>query len=146
MRKKLPLIFGFGIMLTFFAVNVALAKGLEEYLRPENLPVLKGTLSDTEAATQARFLIGDIITVFLGITGLIAVYSIVNNAFWLVAAFGKGESIDQRKKALFWAVGALVLIILSYVAIQFVVEFVVGVAEEVPVTQPGGTAPVGSSS
>lgn len=151
MKSNIFFFFGFCAVLTlllmFYNPLAEAATGLPSHFRPENLPTLKGVESgDTDVVKQARFLIGDIITVFLSIAGIIAVWAIVNSAFWLVVSVGKGETIDQRKKALFWAIAALVLIILSYAIIRFITEFVVQVAEQPAVegqVPPGSTEAVG---
>lgn len=146
--KNPHFVFGFLLSLMFFTLSLFVvstvhAAGQSIPYRVPNLPTLQDTGGGATATQQARFLIGDIITVFLSIAGIIAVWAIVNNAFWLVVSVGKGEVIDQRKKALFWAVSALILIILSYAIIRFITEFVVNVAEEKPVTEQGGRAPTG---
>jgi len=47
---------------------------------------------------------------------------IVINAAKMLAAAGDDEKIGEAKKGITWALGGLVLLILSYVIIQFVVK------------------------
>lgn len=142
------------VLISFFVTTAIIlfpiipveALALPSYLRPSNLPTVTAPVQPgaDQAQAEARLLIGKVINWIFGIVGLIAVWAVVNNAFWLVVAVGKGETIDQRKKALFWAVGGLILLILSYTIIQMVVRFVINVAEEAPAV--GGPAPTPSPS
>lgn len=138
------------VLISFFVTTAVIllpavpveALALPSYLRPRNLPAVSGPGTAPEA--QAQLLIGKVINWIFGIVGLIAVYAVTNNAFWLVAAVGKGETIDQRKKALFWAVSGLILLILSYTIIQLLIRFIVDVAEET--SAPSGPAATGGTT
>lgn len=143
----------------FFALTapVFAQVGIPDYLKPENLPDASRGGTGAGAAAEysvsgIQFIIGDIISIILLIAGLIAVFSIVNNAWYMVIAMGKGENFDQRKKALFWAIGGLVLILTSYIIIRFLVEFATTAFQEVPAPpapaaqeQPAAQAPLPES-
>lgn len=130
------LLFTTAFVLFFFTPSAEAVSALPPYFRPINLPEITGV---PKAEAQAQRLIGKVINWVFGIVGLISVWAVLNSGFWLVVAMGRGEAIDQRKKSLFWAIGGLVLLILSYIIIRFVIEFVVGVAEEPTPTE--GTSP-----
>lgn len=109
--------------------------GIPSYLRPENLPTATRTTEKEDSASSytvsgAQKIIGDIISILLLVAGGLAVYSIVGNAFWLIAAAGKEEQITQRKKGLMWSILGLIFVVLSYITIQFIVEFAFRVAGE----------------
>lgn len=63
-----------------------------------------------------------IVGAILGIAGVVAIFSILNNAWFLVASGGREEVITQHKKGLMWAVIGLILIILSYSIIRFIIS------------------------
>lgn len=92
---------------------------------PEGSPTITGarpteTGDDTEAARLA--LTFRVVNIILGIVGTVAIFFIVNNAWFMVAAGGSEEKITQHKKGLTWAVIGLVLIVLSYSIIRFIIE------------------------
>lgn len=123
-------IFAFSVSVPVFA-----AVGLPPELRPENLPgATRGQegaeTSKDYAAKGVQMIIGDIISVALLLAGVLAIFSIVNNAWYLIIAAGKSEDIEQRKKGLYWAIIGLVLVILSYIIMRFVVEFVITAMSE----------------
>lgn len=63
-----------------------------------------------------------IVNAVLGIAGVVAIFFILNNAFYMIASAGSEEKITQHKKGLMWALVGLVLIILSYSIIRFIVS------------------------
>lgn len=75
----------------------------------------------SEQAT--RILLLERITSFiLGLAGVVAIFFIINNAWFLIASGGSEETITQHKKGLMWAVVGLILIILSYSIIRFIIS------------------------
>ena len=63
-----------------------------------------------------------ITSVLLGIAGIVAVYFIVANGFFLVVSAGQEDKVTQHKKGLMWAIAGLLLIILSYSIISFIIN------------------------
>ena len=102
---------------------------LDPTYRPENLPTITGTVED-QATTTARYKeanvrvqlvrrFGDII---LGLAGVVAVFFIMNNAFFMIASAGNEETVTSHKKGLMWAIVGLLLILLSYSIMRFVIS------------------------
>lgn len=151
---KLSKIFLAGLFICscFFAFSsVAQAQGIaiDPMLRPQTLPTAVGEESalgndpendDKRAAlyykedTVRAALLGKITNVLLGLAGILAIFAIVNNAWYLIVSAG-GEGIDQHKKGLMWAVLGLVLIILSYSIIRFVISIPLSADEPEDTTQ-----------
>ena len=115
-----------------FAPYTTLAAGIpiDPSLRPENLPTASGLNTSTKDQAAAeyqelelrRLLIERVTNVILGIAGIVAVYSIVNNAWWMVASGGKEEAITQHKKGLLWVIMGLIFLILSVSIIRFIIS------------------------
>ena len=123
------------LTLVLAPATVYAAVGLPDYLRPQGLPsATRGTQLDESSADYAakgvQLIIADVISIALVLAGALAVFEIINNAWYMIAAFGKGETIDQHKKGLFWAITGLILVIISYIVVQFLVEFIIAVSEE----------------
>lgn len=77
----------------------------------------------------------NIVGAILGIAGVVAIFSILNNAWFLVASGGREEVITQHKKGLMWAVIGLILIILSYSIIRFIISIPFQANEAPPAAQ-----------
>lgn len=86
-----------------------------------------------------RYITSRIVSVLLGIAGVIAVYFIVLNGFWLAASGGSEEVVTQHKKGLMWAVVGLLLVILSYSILRFIISVPFAADERLiaPPPQPG---------
>ncbi len=65
---------------------------------------------------------GDIIITILQFAGGVAVLFIVINAAKMLLAAGEEDKITEAKTGLLWAIGGLILMILSYTIIEFVVN------------------------
>lgn len=115
MSKKI-LIIGF-LLLLFPTVSLA-AVTLPSDLRPPGAPTLTGDTPEK----QADVFTARVVNFILGFAGIVAIFFIVNNAWFLIASGGSEETITQHKKGLMWAVVGLILIILSYSIISFIIE------------------------
>jgi hypothetical protein len=122
-------------MITFLVTTVSkiAAVGIPDYFRPEGLPSASRGTTGAEvpadyAAKGIQFIIADAISIILLAAGFLAVFSIINNAWKLIVGFGESDKIDEAKKGLFWAIAGLILALLSYIIMQFILEFVIDVA------------------
>lgn len=126
--------------LFFVAVSTASAAGvkIDPSYHPSNAPTITGEAADsekekkldTETARVAFF--ARIVNVLLGIVGIIAVFALINNAWWMAASAGQEEALTQRKKGLKWAVIGLILVILSYSIVRWIVSIPFQADEEAP--------------
>lgn len=116
------------IVLFFMTIPVASAAGvqIDPSYHPQNAPTITGEAAETEknlTVEQARVqFFARIINVILGIVGIIAVFSLINNAWWMTASAGQEEALTQHKKGLKWAVIGLILVILSYSIMRWIVS------------------------
>lgn len=131
MKKKILFIFlSAFIFFSLFDLSLAAVR-IPGELYPEGAPTLTpggakplpGSGARTIDAETARVvLVQRIVNVLLSVAGVVAIYAIVTNGFWLITTSGKEESITQHKRGLTWAVLGLVFIILSYVIITFIIR------------------------
>ena len=56
--------------------------------------------------------------------GLYAVYQLINNGFWLVASFGKEESITKRKTALSNAIVGFVMVLMAFTFVNTAINYI----------------------
>lgn len=97
-------------------------------LYPEGAPTITGQKPETEggsfvtAEDATSALTVRIVNFILGFAGVVAIFFIINNAWFLIASGGSEETITQHKKGLMWAVVGLILIILSYSIIRFIIS------------------------
>jgi len=144
-RKKIIIGFCLVAVLSVFAMDVSQAAVTipKEYL-PENIPI--GGVGEETAASYGvegiQRLIGRIISTLLLLAGALAVYEIINNSAMMMVSGGNNEMIEKHKKGLFWSIVGLFLIMISYIAIRFVITLIVGSGEETPA---GGAAPPGGA-
>ena len=97
-----------------------------QYL-PQGLPTITGnkpTEADNKLTTDAirNSITQRIVSVLVGVAGVVAIYFIVTNGWWLIASAGNEEQVTERKKGLMWAIVGLVLVILSYSIIRFIIS------------------------
>lgn len=133
LKKTLPLLI-LGILFFGSVPFIASAAvGIDPGLHPKGAPTVSGQEpakdakpSDAAAeytadATRA-LLLERVTNVILGIAGTVAIFFIINNAWYLVISSGSEEKIGQHKKGIMWAVIGLILIILSYSIVRFVIS------------------------
>ncbi len=120
---------------------------LDPTLRPENLPTISGGAENRDEAkvnykedavrASLVFRFGSII---LGLAGVVAIYFILNNAWFIIASAGNEETVTTHKKGLMWAVIGLILLMLSYSIMRFVISIPFQ-ADQGPSSPAATTAP-----
>lgn len=113
------------------AIPVVLAQGgvkIDPSYHPLNAPTITGQMAESQDekdltvdSARVKFF-ARIVNVLLGIVGIIAVFSLISNAWWLAASAGQEEALTQRKKGLKWAIIGLILVILSYSIIRWIIS------------------------
>lgn len=131
--------------LFFTAVPVASAAGgvkIDPAYHPTNAPTITGEAPKSEIEksltveeTRVQFF-ARIVSVLLGIVGIIAVFALISNAWWLAASAGQEEALTQRKKGLKWAIIGLILVILSYSIIRWIISIPFQADEAPPPPSP----------
>lgn len=116
-------------ILVFAAISQsAFAQGIriDPLLRPENAPTISGQADESALEYEEYRVRAEIIrrvsNIILGLAGIVAIYFIITNSWFLILAAGSEEKITQHKKGIAWALLGLVFIILSYSIIRFIVE------------------------
>ena len=112
------------------AIPATLAVGgvkIDPSYHPLNAPTITGESAESEIeksltvdGSRVQFF-ARIVSVLLGIVGIIAVFSLISNAWWLAASAGQEEALTQRK-GLKWAIIGLILVILSYSIIRWIIS------------------------
>lgn len=100
-----------------------MAKGYEIPIKPSLAPLTDVQTSSTESALNVTLQI-----IAGGLLYLAAPIAIIMIAFYglrLSASFGSQEDTDGAKKGIQWAIGGLVIIMLSVVIVRFVIKTVV---------------------
>ncbi len=142
MKSKIFFTGIFLIVAAWFVSPVAFAAvAIDPNLYPKNTPTVSDQKPTGNTAAEAApeyasdsvsvLLLEKITNVILGIAGVVAIFFILNNAWYLVIAGGAEEQISQHKKGLMWAVVGLILIILSYSIVRFVISIPFQADEEV---------------
>mgnify|MGYP001576978400 CR=1 FL=1 len=116
---------------------------IDSSLYPDGAATVKGGTveadNDINVVEDTRtILTAKIVSTILGIAGVVAIFFIINNAWYMVASAGKEETLTQHKKGLMWAVIGLVLIILSYSIVRFIasIPFQAGQVPTAPTSGP----------
>ena len=147
--KKVKVFLFAVIIVSLFSVAVpaTLAAGvkIDPSYHPLNAPTITGEMAESTAekdldveGARVQFF-ARIVNVLLGVVGIIAVFSLISNAWWLAASAGQEEALTQRKKGLKWAVIGLILVILSYSIIRWIISIPFQ-ADEAPVLAPANSA------
>jgi glucose uptake protein GlcU len=112
--KKL-IIIGFWavVLLTQFAT---VAYALDSKIYPDN-PGLPGSQQ-----SDAKGLVGNIINIILPVVGIVAVLFIIIGGFQLITSRGNEEQAESGKKTLTNAIIGLVVILLSYVIVNVIIN------------------------
>lgn len=105
--------------------NLLAQVSLPEDLRPNYIPNIAG-----ESAEDKIFnLSGSLIITIMQLAGGVAILVLILNGFNYIIARGEEGEIEQAKTNIFWALGGLILIMISYVIIRFVVKVTLVVDE-----------------
>lgn len=143
-RKVLFYSFISSLIFLFSVSSVLAAVTLPSDLYPEGAPTITGQKPETEgsfvtAEDATSALTVRIVNFILGFAGVVAIFFIINNAWFLIASGGSEETITQHKKGLMWAVVGLILIILSYSIIRFIISIPFQ-ADQAPAPAPAASA------
>ncbi|PJB89019.1 hypothetical protein CO082_02430 [Candidatus Peregrinibacteria bacterium CG_4_9_14_0_8_um_filter_44_15] len=83
-------------------------------------------MGDTESygALAVTFILADLVSGLLGITGVIAVYFLVSSGLQYATSFGQQDKIDKAKKGITWSIVGIFVIMLAYAIVRFVIKIV----------------------
>lgn len=148
--------FLFILVFTFILATPAYAAiGIDPRLYPEGSPTISGEKPEFEKVDDSKVIAGPemnvdksrvlltqrVVNFLFGIAGIVAIYFIVSNAWWLIASAGNEEKVTEHKKGLMWAVVGLVLVILSYSIIRFIISIPFQAHQEPAAAKPAAAAP-----
>ncbi|MDO8581811.1 MAG: Ig-like domain-containing protein [bacterium] len=98
------------------------------------------------ATTDFRVLIGNIIRIFLGLLGTIAIVLILYAGFMWMTAAGNEEKIEKAKKILTNAVIGLAIILSAYAITSFIISSLLSASSGGTITDDGGGRDVNTGS
>jgi Type IV secretion system pilin len=75
--------------------------------------------------TDIFVLIAEVTDWLIGMAGIYAVFKIIDGGFWLVISMGNEETITQRKEEVTDAVLGFVLVMLAFMLVNTVVNFMI---------------------
>ena len=87
-------------------------------------PFSRNSIAGSETLTGPYGLIANVIYTLLMIAGAVAILFIIMGGFWYITSAGNEEQAEKGKNTLMNAIIGVVVIILSYVIINVVVNFV----------------------
>lgn len=127
MLRKITILFILTIsafLVSYSIVSAQKGVPINPEFYPKGAPTISGTTAESITnINEARFkLTMRIVNVILGIAGVIAIFFILNNGWFLIISAGGEEKVTQYKKGLTWAIVGLIFIILSYSIIRFVIS------------------------
>ncbi len=135
MRPLRTLLPALGLLL-LLSVPALAAIGIDPDLRPEYAPGSRAEIANPDATPETKYgtsavslVIADIALVLIQISGVIAIYFIVNSGLTYVKAFGREEELGKAKKGLIWALVGLVVIISAYAIVQNIIRITLTVDE-----------------
>lgn len=99
------------------------AYGIPDEYKPNNIVETSESV-ETYSAETVIYLLGDLISGVLALVGVLAVYFLVSNALKYATSFGRQDEAEKAKKGIFWAIGGLLIILLSYIIVRFVIRIV----------------------
>jgi len=117
------------LCISMVAPTALAAYGLPDEYQPDNIAESRDLDENTEAygATAVNYILADLVSGLLGLVGVIAVFFLVSNSLKYVTSFGQQDKIDQAKKGIFWSLGGLLIILISYSAVRFVIRVILEV-------------------
>lgn len=142
------------LLITFVSIFVSMALSttcvyasvpLNTDMLPEGMATISGQKTNQAVdinLDKARIqLTQRIVNILFGVAGVIAIFFILLNGFWLTSSAGREEALTQHKKGLMWAVVGLMLVILSYAIVRFVISVPFKADEAMNQTPPAAAAP-----
>ena len=115
----------------FAFVVLFLAKVGNTFAESENpilggTPCMAGTRCNDGTEEPFRTSIIDVINYLLTFVGLVAVIIFIYAGFLLLTGGGKDDQIEKGKKYMIWAAIGIVVILFSYVFVEFIVRAALG--------------------
>lgn len=131
MNKVKILLITVGAIFIVFGSSLLVASAAGIPIDPSYYPAGAPTITGEKPNEKSNLTVDDsrvkftarIINALLSVAGIVAIFYIVNNGWWIIASGGAEETITQYKKGLMWAVVGLILVILSYSIINFIIYF-----------------------
>jgi hypothetical protein len=100
---------------------------LPDELRPDYIPTItEGVTADDKITSY----VGDLILTVMQVMGGIAIIFLIIAGLKYILAGGEEEQISKNKTTIFWILGGLILLILSYSIVKFVIKITL-VTEEI---------------
>lgn len=96
----------------------------DSFAGPE--PDIPGTPGAGSGAGEIRTIINDIIVAVLNFLALIAVVVVIIAGIRLIVSQGNDEEKDKAKKAIFFALGGLVIVLFARVIVGLVTNYLAG--------------------
>ncbi len=127
--KKIAALITAGIIVSLLSTMLVYAQvTIDPSYHPDNAPTV--TKQNPSSANEQNVSFDDarnkitarVMNTVLGLAGVVAIFFIINNSWYLIISGGQEEKITQHKKGLMWAIIGLILIILSYSIIRFVIS------------------------
>jgi len=85
--------------------------------------------------------IGIIIKILLSVVGAVALLAFIYGGYLWLASAGIGEKINAGKTVLIWATVGLIIVMTSYILVDFVIYALVGDSQPIVVTPPPNPSP-----
>jgi len=86
----------------------------------------EGCNAITNGVVQLRYLecvFGNVVNIALAFAGIILFIMLISGGFKYITAGGDPKGIEGAKKTLTYAIGGIVLIVLSFLILQFIKQF-----------------------
>lgn len=113
--------------------NALAVVSLDDTFKPNNLPgidILDPTNTDMPetGATQTLILyVGSLVSKVLLFAGSVSIIFLIVSGANYIFSFGKDEPLEKGKRGIFWAIGGLFVILLSYAIVQGIIKILLEV-------------------
>jgi hypothetical protein len=116
---------GFNLLFLISPQALLAQVALPSDLRPNYIPDIAGNSAEDKIFNLS----GSLIITIMQLSGGVAILILIINGFNYILARGEEGEMEQAKTNIFWALGGLILIMISYVIIRFVVKLTLIVDE-----------------
>lgn len=133
MLKKIIISITLGVLIWALCADAFAVISLDDEFKPDNLPGIEVVDPVSEdmpetAATQTLILyVGNLVSKILVFAGSISIIFLIASGANYIFAFGKDERLEKGKRGMFWAIGGLFVILLSYAIVQGVIRLLLQV-------------------
>jgi hypothetical protein len=109
---------------------------LDNDLRPANLPGVEiqdatdDSMPETAATQTLILFVGQLMARVLLFAGAVSVLALIVAGGYYILSFGKDDPLEKAKRGMFWAIGGLLIIMLSYAIVQGVLKILLQVDAE----------------